>query len=439
MSSTDTIYALATAPAKSGVAVVRLSGRRAHPAASQLSGRAAFMPRVAQLVSLNASDGTLIDQGLAIFFPAPHSFTGEDVVELQVHGSLAVIQELVRELSLMPGLRLAEPGEFCRRAFLNGKMDLLAAEGLADLIDAETSIQKSQSQRQLLGELSHYYGTLREQMLLALAHLEAYIDFPDEDIPEAVYRGVFDEISALAGIIRQALADQGRGERVRDGLSVVIIGPPNAGKSSLMNALAARDVAIVSAVPGTTRDLIEVHLDIGGYPVVIVDTAGIREAEDAVESEGIRRAQARAATADITLLVLEASMEASLSLWTAHVTDTTLIIFNKSDQGLPSALPNGALVVSVRTGEGMADMLKALELKVSSLMTGDSAPMITRVRHRELLEKSLKCLEESLNGLPLELMCEELRQAALALGKITGVIQVDDVLDKIFSSFCIGK
>ncbi|MBY0408384.1 MAG: tRNA uridine-5-carboxymethylaminomethyl(34) synthesis GTPase MnmE, partial [Rickettsiales bacterium] len=271
MSSADTIFALATPPGKSGVAVIRLSGARAAQALFALTGWQA-QPRMAKYVTFCDMDGQVVDKGLALYFPNPKSFTGEDVVECHIHGGLAVIREFLGVLSGM-GLRPAEVGEFTRRAFANGKMDLLEAEGLADLIDAETSAQKTQAQRQMEGALSAYYAAIRTQMLTVLAHLEAYIDFPDEEIPESVFTGIAGDIAAVEQSIRAAMDDAGRGERLRDGISVVILGAPNVGKSSLLNVLARRDVAIVSQRAGTTRDMIEVHLDMGGYPVVLVDTA----------------------------------------------------------------------------------------------------------------------------------------------------------------------
>ena len=257
-------------------------------------------------MTLRTLAGEIIDKGLAMYFPAPHSFTGEDVVELHIHGSLAVIRELLEVLSSMDGLRHAEPGEFSRRAFINNKMDLMEAEGLADLIDAETATQKTQAMRQFEGEMSGYYEKLRERIIHSLAHLEAYIDFPDEEIPDSVLTELTGEIQSLQSLIAAALGDRHRGERLRDGISVVILGAPNAGKSSLLNALSKKDAAIVSARAGTTRDLIEVHLDIAGFPAVLVDTAGIRDTADDIEEEGVRRALARAEAADIKMVLFDA-------------------------------------------------------------------------------------------------------------------------------------
>jgi tRNA modification GTPase len=441
MSSADTIYALATSPGKSGVAVLRLSGPEALPALKQLTGMADVIPRHAHYVTFYRRPGNdVLDRGLALYFPGPHSFTGEDVVECHLHGSHVVIREALEALSAMDGLRHAEPGEFTRRAFVNGKMDLMEAEGLADLIDAETSQQKIQAMRQMQGELSAFYERLRRDLTGCLAYLEAYIDFPDEEIPESVLQDLSQRLAQISGIITDALKDQGRGERLRDGISIVIMGAPNVGKSSLINAIAKRDVAIVSYQAGTTRDVIEVHLDMAGYPVVVVDTAGIRDSSDAVEQEGIRRALQRAEEADIRLVVLDGSEadEASREL----VKGRSLVVVNKCDlmpQSARTAWEGRGCCLSTRTGEGMEQLLALLEARVTGLYSSDDAPMITRARHRAHLVEAHFHIEKSRTSLPLELRCEELRQAALAVGKITGKIQVDDVLEVIFSSFCIGK
>lgn len=443
MSSADTIFALATPPGKSGVAVVRLSGPQARQALFKITKRREFGTREATYVTFYA-EAREVDKGLAIVFAGPKSFTGEDVVECHIHGGMAVIREFLSVLAALPGLRHAEAGEFTRRAFGNAKMDLLEAEGLADLIDAETGEQKRQAARQMRGELSRYYDSVRTGMVQVLAHLEAYIDFPDEEIPEGVLLGLADETRAVQGRIAEAMDDKGRGERLRDGISVVIVGAPNVGKSSLLNAIAKRDVAIVSHKAGTTRDMIEVHLDMQGYPVVLVDTAGIRESDEEIELEGIRRALKRADDSDIRVVVFDDSN------WPPHETDflpmldeRSIVVVNKRDvmMGEPMVVPGLAepIAISVKSGQGVEDLLGVIEGRVVALFSGGEAPFITRGRHRQLLGEALKYLENSLKPLPLELRCEELRRAALAVGKITGVIQVDDVLDVIFSSFCIGK
>lgn len=435
MSSADTIFAPATAPGKAGVAVVRVSGARALAVAKAISGLASPALRMAHYAAFKAQDGAEIDRGLMLFFPAPGSFTGEDVAEFHIHGGIAVLKAFLAVLS-SHGLRFAEAGEFTRRAFLNGKMDLLAAEGLADLIEAETDQQRRQAAGQMAGGMSRFYQNIRTQMVSVLAHLEAYIDFPDEEIPESVLTGLEAEVRGLMATITEVLADGARGERVREGIHVVILGPPNAGKSSLLNVLANRDVAIVSPQAGTTRDVIEVHLDIAGYPVVLVDTAGIRESAEMIEQEGIRRALARAEGADIRLVLSDATeLDGGLAIWREQ---GGLLVVNKCDAAQPP-MPEGALAVSAATGQGVEELLKVLRELVILRYGAEHSPLITRARHRALLMDALNYLENSLRPLPLELKCEELRLAAGAVGKITGQIAVDDVLDLIFSQFCIGK
>ncbi len=442
MNSSNTIFALATAAGKSGIAIVRISGRDAARALSALSGIDSPTPNMARLTALAAPSGTIIDRGLAIYFKAPHSFTGEDVVELQVHGSLAVIRELLEVLSHMKGLRPAGPGEFSRRAFLNGKMDLIEAEGLADLIDAETSGQKNQALRQMQGDLSRYYDDLRARIIKTLAHLEAYIDFPDEDIPESVLTGLSNDIKELQAIIRAALDDHRRGEKVRDGIHVVILGTPNVGKSSLLNALSRKDAAIVSHKAGTTRDVIEVHMEIAGFPVILTDTAGIRESSDDIEEEGVRRALARAETADIKLVMFDGGVAEPDPQTLQLIDKDSIAIISKSDIQISENLifkikSFNPLLISTKTGYGISGLLEEIEKRVSAYSGG--ASFITRNRHRAALSEALEHLDSLKLDSPLEISCEELRRAAVAVGKITGKIAVDDVLDVVFKSFCIGK
>ena len=435
----NTIFAPATAPGKSGVAIIRISGAEAGRALKQLSGIESLAPNSTRFTAFHAPNGELIDRGIALFFKAPHSFTGEDVAELQVHGSPAVIRELLEVLSAIEGLRPAEAGEFTRRAFLNGKMDLVEAEGLADLIDAETSQQKSQAMRQMQGDLSRYYDALRKQITESLAHLEAYIDFPDEEIPESVLTGLGDNVDKIKSLIQETLQDHKRGERLREGMYVVILGAPNAGKSSLLNALAKKDAAIVSHRAGTTRDVIEVLLDIAVFPVILTDTAGLRESADDIEEEGVRRALARAADADLKLVVFDGAELPKLDPASLELIDSTaLVVINKSD--LNSAKPAlDSISVSVKTGEGMNGLVKVMENSIISFFSSHAAPVITRNRHRALLQDTLTHLNRFKTGDSLELACEELRLAAQSVGKITGKIEVDELLDVIFRQFCIGK
>ncbi len=440
MSSKNTIFALATAPGKSGVAVVRISGGQALAALASLSGIAP-LPHAAQYTGFkNPASGDVIDKGLALYFKAPRSFTGEDVVELHLHGSPGVIRETLSVLSSIPGLRPAEPGEFTRRAFLNGKMDLVEAEGLADLIDAETAEQKKQALRQMYGKSSSEYLGLREGVIHSLALLEAYIDFPDEDIPENVLAETEANIEKLRISLREMLAGATRGERIRDGLQVVITGAPNVGKSSLMNVIARRDVAIVSHHAGTTRDVIETHLDIGGFPVTLIDTAGLRESGDEVEREGIRRAVDRAANADVKLVMFDGKTWPEKDTASdAQIDDGAIVVVNKSDL-IEKKNPDGSTVfISIKTGDGINELLGELEKRVTRFFSSRTPAIVTRERHRALLSEALSHLERFSIKAPLELSCEELRRAALSIGKITGKIVVDDVLDVVFKRFCIGK
>jgi tRNA modification GTPase len=390
----------------------------------------------------------VLDQGLVLWFPAPGSFTGEDVLELQLHGGRAVVSGILEALLELPGLRPAEAGEFTRRAFLNGRLDLTAVEGLADLIDAETRAQARQALRQLDGALGRLYQSWRQILLTALARLEAEIDFaPEEDVPEELLARVRPDIEHLSAEIAAHLADGHRGERLRAGLTVAVVGPPNAGKSSLVNRLARRDVAIVTAVPGTTRDVLEVHLDLDGQPVTLLDTAGLREAADVIEAEGVRRARDRAERADLRLIMLDGAAwpvpdPATLAL----VDDAAVLIVNKSDL---IARPDGLAVagretlrVSCITGDGIQDLLDLLTERARELTSAGDEPLLTRARHRVALQITAEALARfraAPAGTELALMVEDLRLAARAVGRLTGEVAVEDILDQIFAEFCIGK
>lgn len=437
--STDSIYALSTPPGKSGVAIIRVSGTATQAAFAALGVHRLPQARVATLSGLRMADGTLIDRALVLYFPGPGSFTGEEVAEFHVHGGRSVIRCVLDILREVPGLRLAEPGEFMRRAFLHGKMDLTAAEGLADLIDAETESQRRQALRLMQGDAARFFEGLRVGIVHALAYLEAYIDFPDEDIPEHVWHEIDQELTALSTSIREQLAKAHLGQTIREGVRVAIIGPPNAGKSSLLNLLAHRDVAIVSPIAGTTRDVLEAHLELRGYSVTLVDTAGIREQHgDVIEQEGIRRSLREAEKADIRVLLLDASSPDS-SGFASFADARTLVVYNKVD--LASELPEDKeMAVSVATGQGIDRLLAALEGRVAAAFPVESV-YVTRQRHHVHLSSALEYINNYANSsnLPLELKCEELRSAATEIGKITGAIAVDELLGHIFSSFCIGK
>lgn len=442
---TATIFALATAPGRSGVAVVRVSGPDAAVTLAALTNRPLPEPRRAALVTLrDPASGDALDDALVLRFTAPASFTGEDVVELHLHGGRAVVAGVIGVLAARPGLRLAEPGEFTRRAFENGKLDLTEAEAVADLIDAETTAQRRQALRQMDGALGRLYDGWRDRLTRALAHIEADIDFAEDDLPGGVADAVRPVIERLLAEITDHLNDGGRGERLREGLHIAIVGAPNAGKSSLLNALARRDAAIVSARAGTTRDIIEVQLDLGGYPVVLADTAGLREAAaDEVEEEGIRRARDRAARADVKVAVFDATALPDLDPATLALIDAdSVVVLNKCDVATvtPLTIAGAApLLVSARTGAGLRDLEQRLTAFSADRLAVGSAPSLTRARHRAALDECRTALDRALTAPLPELAAEDIRLASRALGRITGRVDVEDLLDIIFRDFCIGK
>ncbi|HVH81241.1 MAG TPA: tRNA uridine-5-carboxymethylaminomethyl(34) synthesis GTPase MnmE [Stellaceae bacterium] len=438
MSAEDTIFAPATAPGRAAIAIVRISGPRAGTALQTLAG-ALPAPRAARHVRLHdPQTRDAIDDAIALWFPGPQSVTGEDVVELQVHGSRAVVAALISVLGRM-GLRLAEPGEFTRRAFLNHKLDLTQAEAIADLTAAETEAQRRRALRQLDGALGDLYRDWSARLLRMLAHLEAAIDFPDEDLPSEIEAKITAETSRLVCEIETHLADQHRGERLRDGIAIAIVGPPNAGKSSLLNRLARREAAITSPIAGTTRDVIEVAIDLGGYPAVLADTAGLRESADIVEQEGLRRALARAEAAELRLFVFDAARPQDTGRAAAWPGSETLLIANKIDTVSDQAtLPADAIRVSALTGEGISALVETLTRRIEADYES-SAPLLTRARHREALEAALNALHRALHAALPELKAEDLRLAWRSLGRITGRVDVEDLLDVIFADFCIGK
>jgi tRNA modification GTPase len=443
--SADTVYALASGSGRAGVAVVRVSGPHAHKSLAALTGKENFTPRASFLSTLKNTNGETLDQALVIPFKSPASYTGEDVVEYHLHGGRAVIDSVLAALSRQPSHRMAEPGEFTRRAFENGKMDLTAAEAVADLIDAETQAQRIQALGQMGGALSALYNDWTERLKKILAHIEADIEFPDEDLPEGLAPEVVTAVQKLSAEIQEHLSDNRRGERLRDGIQVAVIGAPNAGKSSLVNALVQREVAIVSPTAGTTRDVIEAHLDIGGYPVIIVDTAGLRpdqigdNAQDSIESEGIRRALKRAEDADITVLLFDATTDIPDPHTLNLIDDRAVLVVNKTDDLLSKEQISGAVPISVKNGSGISALLKTLEEKIRTNFKSREAPSLTRQRHRFAVEEALASLVRSQSAALPELSAEDLRLATRALGRITGRVDVEDVLDVIFRDFCIGK
>lgn len=442
-----TIYALSSGGGRAGVAVIRVSGSRAGGALRALTGRDLPAPRRAEVAKLrDPRSGEVLDVALCLWFPAPRSFTGEDVAELHVHGGRAVIAGVLDALGRMEGLRPAEAGEFTRRAFDNGRLDLTEVEGLADLIDAETEAQRRQALRQMQGSLRTLYENWRGRLVRLLAHLEAEIDFPDEDLPDGESERAASGILLLNQEILLHLDDNRRGERLREGLYVAIVGAPNVGKSSLLNWLAGRDAAIVSATAGTTRDVIEVHLDFGGLPVVVADTAGLGVPGNQIEAEGVRRARDRAASADLKIVMFDAAAYAAQGPddeIVRLVDGDSIVVFNKTDlewPGTETEVAGKSLVpVSVKTGEGLDGLLAEIEREVCARMRGGAAPALTRARHRRALEECCAALGQALTATAPELVAEDVRVAVRQLGRITGRVDVEDVLDIVFRDFCIGK
>jgi len=446
MTEVATIFALSSAPGRAGVAVIRMSG----PASGLVLDTLASPrpePRAAALRRLRyPGSSEVIDQALVLWFPGPNSFTGEDIAELHVHGGRAVVNAVLSAIGNVPGCRPAEAGEFARRAFENGKLDLTMAEGLADLIDAETEAQRKQAVRQTGGALAELYDGWRASLLEALALVEAGIDFSDEaDVAATTFEQAVPIVRNLENAVGRHLADGHRGEILREGFHVVLAGPPNVGKSSLLNALARRDAAIVSEEAGTTRDVIEVRLDLEGLPVIISDTAGIREATGVVEREGIRRTLARTRDADLVLWLMDATApEPHLPFDLADMADRTLWVTNKADLragGWPETLPDDMLVVSALTGHGIDELTHRVAAIARARIAPGEHPGITLERHRRNLTECHHALIDFVEGSPwqLELRAEDLRIAANALGRLTGRIDPEQVLDQIFGRFCIGK
>ena len=382
---------------------------------------------------------------MLLYFKAPHSFTGEDIVEFQTHGSKAVIASVLENLSKIPDFRMAEPGEFSRRAFHNGKMDLTEAEGLADLIDSETSEQQKYAMRQMEGGLKNLYDGWREELIKIMAYLEAYIDFPDEDIPQELVDKLLNDVFKLKTAISKHLNTDSIGERLREGFRVVIVGPPNAGKSSLLNTVVNREAAIVSSIAGTTRDAVDVHLDIKGYPVMFTDTAGIREVEEEIEKQGIEIAFRKIADADLVLCLFDASKD-SVQIFDNiknSFKNKAIYVANKSDnltfEQCSNLKKQSCVVISAKHKQGIADLMEVIYQQIKERFTANSNLLITRQRYREALAETLDNLERFSFDKEIELSAEDIRLAARGLSKITGRIEVDDILNKIFGSFCIGK
>ncbi len=437
----DTIFALSTAAGRAGLAVLRVSGPCAGQALQQIAGAKLPEPRKAALRLFKNAHGDQLDHGLALWFPGPASFTGEDCAEFHIHGGRAIVEAMLAALSAIKGLRPAEAGEFTRRAVEHGRLDLTRAEALADLIDAQTEAQRRQALRQYDGGLYNLYEGWRSRLIASTAWAEAAIDFSDEELPEDVLARARAGIGELYKEIQLYMSDGQRGQLVRDGLFLTVIGAPNAGKSSLVNALAKRDVAIVSDIAGTTRDIIEVQLNLDGYLVTISDTAGLRRSEDVIEQEGVRRALERAEYSDLLILMRDGAAGQSPMPQLTRKPD--LILWNKADlagfEKNPPFAPD-EISLSLKTGQGMEEFIRLLRRKVAEkLDKNDEAPPITRLRHRLSLTEALASLSRALIAEEPELMAEDLRLALRHIGRITGKVDVEDLLDVIFRDFCIGK
>ncbi len=441
-----TIFALSSGRLPAAIAVVRISGAATRAALETLVARVPEPRRAALRKLRHPKTKDVLDEALVLWFPGPNTETAEDMAELHLHGGRAVVAAVMNVLGIVPGLRPAEAGEFTRRAFENGRLDLTAVEGLADLVFAETEAQRAQAMRQFQGLLGGQAETWRARLIGALALVEARIDFSDEaDVPEDLIGPALRAAQELSHEIEQTLRDEHRGERLREGLVVAIAGPPNAGKSSLLNRLARREAAIVSPYAGTTRDVIEVHLDLGGYPVTLLDTAGVRESDDPVEQEGVRRARERAATADLVLWVEEAGLAVDRVMqW--NESKKAWLIENKADlicsdrEQLEDL--NYQFKVSALTGLGMDRLVSALARYAAEVFSAGEPALVTRQRHRDTLRETNDALGRALAlgaGGSEELVAEELRLAARALGRLTGRVDVEDILDVIFRDFCIGK
>lgn len=425
--SPDTIFAPATGTGRAAITVLRLSGPATSAILTALAGALPPQRRATLRTLRDPADRTKLDRAITLWLPGPGSYTGEDCAELHLHGGRAVLNDVADALVAL-GARPAEPGEFTRRAFLNGRMDLIEAEAIGDLVAAETTAQRRQALRQLEGALGAIYNDWADRLLKLMAQQEALIDFPDEDLPPETEAATETAIQALLAEITAHLNDNRRGERLRDGLVFAITGPPNVGKSSLVNALADRDVAIVSPIPGTTRDTIETRIVLAGIPVTLVDTAGLRCSSDPIEAEGVRRALARAADADLVIVVSEPG-------W-APASDG-LHVANKTDLG--GAVPDGTIGVSALTGAGLPVLRDRLAETARSLTETTGPPPLTRARHRAALQEAGARLASARQADLPELRAEDLRLALRALGRITGAIGVEDILNSIFTRFCIGK
>jgi tRNA modification GTPase len=442
-----TIYALSTGPGISGVAIVRVSGEDTRRVIELLTSKTMPKPRVATLRKVNKiNTSELIDEAIILWFPGPESYTGEDMAEFHVHGSKAVIDALHASISEVENCRLAEPGEFTKLAFQNGKINLLKAESIADLISAETEIQRQQAIKIMNGKSADKFNGLREKLLKILSHVEAKIDFPDEDLPEDVLKNIKKNSNEVLLDIKKILDDQKVGERIREGFKIAIIGPTNAGKSSLLNHLSNRDVAIVAETAGTTRDVIEIHLNIDGYPVIVSDTAGIRESKNEIEKKGIKLALEKAEDADLKLIVIDAKSLDFKGILKELMDENSILVINKSDllkEDLNLEIKNlEHILISVKNNFNLEGLIFKIKNKLKNRFIVSDDILITRERHRQHLKHSLgylKNFEEKNQTEDFDKAAEDLRLATKHLGMIVGKVDVEEILGSIFKDFCIGK
>ena len=442
-----TIYALSTGPGISGIAVVRVSGKEAAEVVKRLTGHDLPVPRVATLKKINyINTNNLIDEGVVIWFPGPNSYTGEDLAEFHVHGSRAVVSALHSSISGIKNCRLAEPGEFTKLAFQNGKINLLKAEGIADLVSAETEIQRKQAVEIMNGKSSDKFTSWRAKLLKILAHVEAKIDFPDEDLPKDILDEIQKTSNQVSKEIEKVLDDQKVGERIREGFKIAIVGPTNAGKSSLLNYLSKRDVAIVSEIAGTTRDVIETHLNLDGYPVVVSDTAGIRESKNEIEKKGIKLALNRAEDADLKLIIVDAKSVDFTSVLKELIDENAILVVNKSDLivgNINNELKkHDHILVSIKNNLNLDKLILKIKKKLENKFISYGDILITRERHRQHLEQCISHLKnfKNKNGSEdYDKAAEDLRLATRHLGMIVGKVDVEEILGSIFNDFCIGK
>jgi tRNA modification GTPase len=442
-----TIYALSTGPGVSGIAIIRVSGENTKNVIESLTKKPIPKPRVATLRKINKiNTSELIDEGIILWFPGPESYTGEDMAELHVHGSKAVIDALHHSISKVENCRLAEAGEFTKLAFQNGKINLLKAESVADLISAETEIQRQQAIKIMNGKSADKFNNLREKLLKILSHVEAKIDFPDEDLPEDILKNIKIISNEVILNIIKILNDQRVGERIREGFKIAIIGPTNAGKSSLLNHLSNRDAAIVSEIAGTTRDVIETHLNIDGYPVVVSDTAGIRDSKNEIEKKGIKLALDKAENADLKLIVIDAKSIDFKGVLKELMDENAILVLNKSDllkNNLSPEIQNiEHVLISVKNNLNLENLIFKIKSKLKNKFITNEDILITRERHRQHLEQTLnylKSFEEKNEAEDFDKAAEDLRLATRHLGMIVGKVDVEEILGSIFNDFCIGK